>query len=156
MLINLIALVGGTALLEDLLVAERAQPLVCAELRIVSSGVFMAVRLSTTEALAYGLVIAAIWFERRDQLWSAAILLALAGLAKETNRIVRGRVSALFCAAPPLARCDPAGADRRACRSSIWQIVLVRLAGRIRHRIGRRDGDSVRDHPLYRRVEDRH
>jgi hypothetical protein len=79
---NLIALVVGTALLEDLLVILGVSRWFALSYGLYI-GVFMAVRLSTTEALAYGLVIAAIWFERRDQLWWSAIMLALAGLAKE-------------------------------------------------------------------------
>ncbi len=81
-LVNLIALVGGTALLEDLLVAERQSRWYALSYGLYA-GVFMAVRLSTTEALAYGLVIAALWTMRRDRFWAGAALLALAGLAKE-------------------------------------------------------------------------
>jgi hypothetical protein len=81
-LINLIALVGGTALLESLLVAERASRWYALSYGLYV-GVFMAVRLSTTESLAYGLVIAGIWFGQQDRLWLAAGMLALAGLAKE-------------------------------------------------------------------------
>jgi hypothetical protein len=83
-LINLIALVGGTYLLEDLLTAERV-----GRWYALSYGLFvglvMAVRLSTSEPLAYGLVIAGIWFGERKRPWLAAIMLALAGLAKETT-----------------------------------------------------------------------
>jgi hypothetical protein len=82
--INLIALVGSTALLEDLLAALNVSPWFALSYGLYI-GVFMTVRLSTSEALAYGLVVAAIWFEQRDRLWYAAILLALAGLAKETT-----------------------------------------------------------------------
>lgn len=80
--VNLIALVGGTALLEELLVAERASRWYALSYGLYA-GVFMAVRLSTTEALAYGLVIAGLWFLRRDRFWPGAVMLALAGLAKE-------------------------------------------------------------------------
>jgi hypothetical protein len=81
--INLIALVGSTALLESLLAAERVSRWYALTYGLFA-GVFMAVRLSTTEALAYGLVIAAVWFGQRNQLGPAAIMLALACLAKET------------------------------------------------------------------------
>jgi hypothetical protein len=84
--INLIALVGGTALLEDLLVRERASRWYALSYGLFA-GVFMAVRLSTTEALAYGLVIAGIWFGQRNRLGVAAIMLALACLAKETTGV---------------------------------------------------------------------
>jgi hypothetical protein len=85
-IVNLIALVTGTALLEDLLVKLGVSRWFALSYGLFI-GVFMAVRLSTTEALAYGLVIAAIWFERRDQLWFSAIMLALAGLAKEMTGV---------------------------------------------------------------------
>lgn len=85
-LINLSALVVGTALLEDLLLKLNVSRWFALSYGLYI-GVFMAVRLSTTEALAYGLVIAAIWFERRDQLWLSAIMLALAGLAKEMTGV---------------------------------------------------------------------
>jgi hypothetical protein len=86
LVINLIALVGGTALLEDLLITERVSRWYALTYGLFA-GVFMAVRLSTTEALAYGLVIAGIWFGQRNRLWAMAILLALAGLAKETTGV---------------------------------------------------------------------
>lgn len=82
--INLAALVIGTALLEDLLVTEGASRWYALGYGLFA-GVFMAVRLSTTEALAYGLVIGAIWCARWERIAWAALLLALAGLAKETT-----------------------------------------------------------------------
>ena len=82
--INLIALVRATALLENLLAALNVSPWFALSYGLYI-GVFMAVRLSTSEALAYGLVVAAIWFEQRNRLWHASILLALAALAKETT-----------------------------------------------------------------------
>ena len=83
-LINLIALVGGTFLLEDLLTAEKARRWYALTVGLFV-GLVMAVRLSTSEPLAYGLVIAGIWCGERKHPWLAAILLALAGLAKETT-----------------------------------------------------------------------
>ncbi len=88
-LINLIALVSSTALLEDLLVQARVSRWYALSYGLFP-GVFMAVRLSTNEALAYGLVIGALWLAVRERLRAAAVLLALAALAKET---------ALLCAA---------------------------------------------------------
>lgn len=82
--INLAALVIGTALLEDLLRAERVSRWFALSYGLFP-GVFMAVRLSTTEALAYGLAIGVIWAHQRGRPWQAAGLLALAGLAKETT-----------------------------------------------------------------------
>lgn len=82
--INLAALVIGTALLEELLRAEGVSRWYALSYGLFV-GVVMAVRLSTTEALAYGLVIAGLWFGQRERLLWAAIMLALAGLAKETT-----------------------------------------------------------------------
>lgn len=82
--INLAALVASTTLLEDLLVQERASRWYALSYGLFV-GVVMAVRLSTTEALAYGLVIACIWTGQRGRPWWSALLLALALLAKETT-----------------------------------------------------------------------
>jgi hypothetical protein len=81
--INLAALVGGTALLEDLLVQEGRKRWFALTYGLFI-GVFMAVRLSTNEPLAYGLVIAAIWLGQHERRWAAAGVFLLAGLAKET------------------------------------------------------------------------
>lgn len=82
--INLVALVGGTALLEDLIVRQGVSRWYALSYGLFV-GVVMAVRLSTTEALAYGLVIAGIWYGQRERPVYAALLFALAGLAKETT-----------------------------------------------------------------------
>ncbi len=50
----------------------------------------MSVRLSLTEPLAYALVIAAIWLDRREHPWWSAIGFALAGLTKEPALIFAG------------------------------------------------------------------
>ncbi|MBN1679170.1 MAG: DUF2029 domain-containing protein [Anaerolineae bacterium] len=83
-IINLAALVIGTALVERLLITDKTSRWFALSYGLFI-GVFMAVRLSTNETLAYGLVIAGIWYAERDRPWQAAILLALAGLAKETT-----------------------------------------------------------------------
>ncbi|MEB2288320.1 MAG: hypothetical protein OZ934_09435 [Anaerolineae bacterium] len=82
--INLAALVGGTALLEDLLLRMGTSRWYALSYGLFA-GVFMAVRLSTAEPLAYGLALAAVWLAARERLTGAAILLALAALAKETT-----------------------------------------------------------------------
>jgi hypothetical protein len=82
LLINLVALVGSTALLERLLLqlqASRWHALVYG----LFVGVFMSVRLSTTEPLAYGLVILAVWLGGQGRGWLAALVYLAAGLAKE-------------------------------------------------------------------------
>ncbi len=81
-LVNLVALVGSTALLERLLTAlkvSRWHALVYGGF----VGVFMSVRLSTTEPLAYGLVILAIWLGMQGRGWLEALAYLAAGLAKE-------------------------------------------------------------------------
>ncbi len=82
-IVNLLALVSSTALLEALLVQARVSRWYALSYGLFP-GVFMAVRLSTNEALAYGLIIGALWLTVRERLRAAAILLALAALAKET------------------------------------------------------------------------
>jgi hypothetical protein len=84
LIINVVALVVGTALLEQLLRAEQ----VTAWFALVYGlfpGILMPVRLSLNEPLAYGLVLAAIWLERRDRVLWSAVMLGLAALAKETS-----------------------------------------------------------------------
>jgi hypothetical protein len=80
--INLTALVGSTALLERLLVQMRVSRW-HALVYGLFVGVFMSVRLSTTEPLAYGLVILAIWLGMQGRGWLEAVVWLAAGLAKE-------------------------------------------------------------------------
>jgi hypothetical protein len=82
LVINLVAFAGGMIMLERLLAAEGASRW-WALIYGLSAGILMSVRLSLTEPLAYGLVLAAIWLERDGHPWQAAIAFALAGLAKE-------------------------------------------------------------------------
>lgn len=84
--VNLLALGISTALLADLV--KQHNPRISAWVVIgytLSMGVFGAARLTTTETLAYGLVIGGIWLIERDRPWFAAIIFALAVLAKETT-----------------------------------------------------------------------
>ena len=85
-LIDLIALAVGTAAMERLLVdlkVSRWYALVYG----LFGGVFFAVRVSTTEPLAYGLVLLAILAMQRERPLVGAILFALAAFAKETTLI---------------------------------------------------------------------
>lgn len=81
-LINLTALAISTALVESLLISEHASRWFALSYGLFF-GVVIAVRLSTTEPLAYALVIAGVWYARRERVVRAAVLLALAALAKE-------------------------------------------------------------------------
>ncbi|HUN07502.1 MAG TPA: hypothetical protein PLQ56_12920 [Aggregatilineales bacterium] len=87
--INLTALVGSVAVLERLLVqmkVSRWHALVYG----LFVGVFMSVRLSTTEPLAYGLVIIAIWLGMQGRTWLEPLAWLAAGLAKEMTLIFLG------------------------------------------------------------------
>ncbi len=83
-LTNVIALAVGTAALERLLTEEHVSRWYALTYGLFS-GVFFAVRYSTTEPLAYGLVLLAILAGQRGRLVWQAALLALAVLAKETT-----------------------------------------------------------------------
>lgn len=89
LVINLASLAGGTAILERLLTAQGVSPWYALTYGLFG-GVFMAVRLSINEPLAYGLVLLAICLERNDRPWLMAIALALAALTKETALLFAG------------------------------------------------------------------
>jgi hypothetical protein len=85
-LVNLIALAAGTALVEHLMVhfrVNRWHALVYG----LYAGLLMSVRLDLSEPLAYALTIAACWAFERKRPGRAALLFALAALAKETTLI---------------------------------------------------------------------
>ncbi|MCC7448316.1 MAG: hypothetical protein IT324_12925 [Anaerolineae bacterium] len=81
---NLIALAVGTWALEHLLIAERVSRWYAITYGLFG-GIFFAVRVGTSEPLAYVLVLLAILAGQRGRLTWQAILLALAALAKETT-----------------------------------------------------------------------
>jgi hypothetical protein len=89
LLIDLASYVAGMIILERLLEAEGVSPW-WALVYGLSAGIFMSVRLSLTEPLAYALVIAAIWLDRQNHPWWSAVSFALAGLAKEPTLIFAG------------------------------------------------------------------
>ncbi len=82
--INVTALVIGTALLERLLV-ELAVSRWYALVYGLFFGVVAGVRASTAEPLAYSLVIVAIWLHGRGNRWLTALALLAAMMAKETT-----------------------------------------------------------------------
>jgi hypothetical protein len=84
--INLVALAGGTLALEKLLVAWKQNRWLALGYAL-SLGVFGSARLTTTETLAYGLVIVGILVQQRGNLLISASLFALAALAKETTLV---------------------------------------------------------------------
>jgi hypothetical protein len=88
-LLNVVALVAGTALMERLLLHYRVGRWYALTYGLYA-GQLMAVRLDLNEPLSYGLVLAAIWaMEQRRPGWSA-LLFALAALAKETALVFAG------------------------------------------------------------------
>ncbi len=64
--INVIALVGSTALLENLLEAQKVSRIYALAYGLFG-GLVIAVRLSTSEPLAYGLVVLAIWLRQEAE-----------------------------------------------------------------------------------------
>jgi hypothetical protein len=83
-LTDLAALAAGTAALDRLLIAERVNRWYALVYGLFG-GIFFAVRVGTSEPLAYGLVLLAILAGQRGRLTWQAILLALAALTKETT-----------------------------------------------------------------------
>jgi hypothetical protein len=84
--VNLIALVGSTAVVEYLL-ADQGASRWCALAYGLFFGSVVGVRLSTVEPLAYGLAILAIGLSRRtpERTWLIALVSLAAMLAKETT-----------------------------------------------------------------------
>jgi hypothetical protein len=89
LLINLIALAVGTALLENLLVQFKVSRWYALTYGL-SLGIFGSVRLSLSEPLAYALVLGSITLARDRKWLYAAVVFALAALAKETTLIFAG------------------------------------------------------------------
>lgn len=83
LVINLIALAGGTAALEHLL-HEKGYSRWYALGYGLTLGIFGSVRFSLTEPLAYGLAIIGIAFFHHKRLYWSAAIFALAMLSKET------------------------------------------------------------------------
>lgn len=85
-LINLVALVISTALLERLLEAQNVSRWFALSYGLFF-GVVVSVRLSVSEPLAYGLVVVAIWFAQpeRENPWLVSLALLAAAFAKETT-----------------------------------------------------------------------
>lgn len=94
-LVNCAALLFSTRLLEDLLEKEGRKGWFALSYGLFF-GLVISARLSTSEPLAYGLVIMAIWAFQREQFWLMAAALALAGLAKETTGIITAGFALYF------------------------------------------------------------
>lgn len=84
LVINLIALATGTALLENLLVQKGVSRWYALTYGL-TLGVLGSVRLSLSEPLAYGLALGGLTLTYQQRWGWAAILFALAALAKETT-----------------------------------------------------------------------
>jgi hypothetical protein len=86
LVVNLIALAGGTAIMESLLV-QRGYSRWYSLGYALTLGMFGTVRLSLPEPIAYGLVLGGIVFADQDRWLLSAVLFAAAALAKETTLI---------------------------------------------------------------------
>ena len=89
LLINLIALAGGMAILGRILEEYRLSQWYAIGYGL-ALGVFGSVRLSTTEPLAYSLVLVGIYLVRKDRWKWGAFAFALAALSKETTLLFVG------------------------------------------------------------------
>lgn len=89
MAINLVALAAGTALMEHLLTGYGMSRWYALGYGF-ALGVFGSARLALPETLAYALVLGGIVLAQREKWIYAAVLLALAGLAKETALVFAG------------------------------------------------------------------
>lgn len=127
LMVNLIALAGGTYILEQLLMSYKVSRWFAIGYGL-SLGVFGAARLMTAETLAYGLVLFAIWLYQKDKWLWAAVVLAISAFAKEVTLIfaagyvlylftqkqwIRGLLFGLISAIP----------------FAIWQLVLFNWFG---------------------------
>lgn len=127
--LNITALVSSTAILERLLATNgvsRWYALVYG----LFVGVFMGVRISTTEPLAYALVIAAIWLSMRERLWLASAAFLLAGLTKEPALVFAGGYM-LYYAAARRWRDALRLALMVGIPYALWQLILYLWLGRI-------------------------
>lgn len=86
LIVNLIALAGGTYILEQLLMSHNVSRWFAIGYGL-SLGVFGSARLMTAETLAYALVLLAIWLYQKDRWLWAASMLALSAFAKEVTLI---------------------------------------------------------------------
>ena len=91
---------------------------------------------------------------RADRWWAASIALALAVFAKEVAALFAAGMRS-FRAQPSLARRGP---DRAGGGRPVRRLAdrAGGLAGQRRDRLGRSEGDPIRDHPLRRGAQDRH
>jgi hypothetical protein len=96
LVVNLIALAGGTYILEQLLMSHNISRWFAIGYGL-SIGVFGSARLMTTETLAYALVLLAIWLYQRDKWQWSAMIFALSVFSKEVTLIfVAGYILYLF------------------------------------------------------------
>ncbi len=83
-LINSVMLIIATRILEDLLTLAGRKIWFALSYGLFF-GLMISTRLSTSEPLAYGLVLAALWAYHKNHIGWMAVALGLAGLAKETT-----------------------------------------------------------------------
>lgn len=124
-LINLIALVVGTAILEEILVEHGASRWPALAYGLFA-GALMPVRLDLTEPLAYALAFGGVWSALRGRCLLTGVLLALAALTKETTLLLAAGIVAAGLARHAAAsiRCAFAIAMIAVAPFAIWQLVL--------------------------------
>jgi hypothetical protein len=124
LLVNLLALVGGTLALALLLQRRGASPFF-ALLFGFAPGLYEAVNRDLSEPFAYSLVLAALaawWWDEKPRPWLAGIVFGLAGITRETTLIF----PVVLAAAALFGLSD--GIERHRARDRRSAIVLVVLS----------------------------
>lgn len=125
--VNLIALAGGTWLLEQLLVRQSVSRWYALTYGL-TIGIFASVRLSLSEPLAYALVLVGITLAGRDRWALSALVFALAALAKETTLFFVAGYGLYLLAGGRLRTAISFGAIA-SVPFFIWQIILRNSLG---------------------------
>ena len=145
--VNLCGLGVGTYWLERLLERRGASPWIALGFAL-SVGMFGAVRMTTNEPLAYGLVLGGLYCFDRDRWVLSALLFALAALGKETTLFFPAACGLCFL----LRRRFPASLAFGAIALTpflVWETILYRHFGTIAARSGGADAAGFEIIPFY-------
>lgn len=125
--INLLALAGGTYILEQLLDTHKVSRWYAIGYGL-SIGIFGSARLMTTETLAYALVLLAIWLYHRNKWQWSAVAFAISAFSKEVTLIfVAGYVLYMFT--QKQFRQGIIFALIAGIPFAIWQVILYSMFG---------------------------